>query len=122
MARPQYLNQNGYTVVITPHFQTQWMEARYGTGTQTMAQAGASFDSVAAHFDFFFEIAKAARVTCGTEYSTYSANIYYRALFNNRRGRYELELISVTPHNSFNTFGRNETGHTHATTRRVELP
>lgn len=122
MARPQYLNRGGYTVVITPHFQTQWLEARYGNGRQTMAEAGASFDSVATHFDFFYEVAKAAGVTCGTEYNAFNANIYYRSIFNERRGRFELELISVTPNNSFNTHGRNENGHNHQNTRRIELP
>ena len=122
MARPHYLNRNGYTVVVTPHYQEQWMEARYGTGTQTMAEAGASFDSVSSNFDIFFEAARAAGVTCGTEYTAFGAIVYYRGIFNQRRNRWELELISITPNNQLQTRGRNANGHNHQNTKSIPLP
>ena len=121
MAKPQYLNRSGYTVVVTPHFQTQWQEARYGTGNQTMANAGASFESVASNFDYFFEAARLASTTCGTEYTAFGAIIYYRALFNQRRNRFELELISITPNNQLQTRGRNANGHNHQNTKSIPL-
>ena len=122
MARPQYLNRNGYTVVVTPHFQTQWTEARYGNGMQTMAETGADFNTVARNFDFMAEVAKELGQTCGSEIAGSGAIIYYRCKYNNYRNQRELELISVTPNTKFNTFGRSTSGHNHQNTRRVELP
>ena len=113
MARPQYLNRNGYTVVVTPHFQKQWMEARYGTGKQTMAETGANFDSVARHFDLLEAVSQ--NRTCGSSIAGTNANIYYKSQFNASRGRQELELISITP-------GTHLTTHRHKNTIRIELP
>lgn len=120
MAKPQYLNRNGFTVVVTPHFQKQWQEARYGNGMQTMAETGADFQTVAQHFDFLNEVSQSG--TCGSSIEGSGAIIYYRSVYNNYRNRRELELISVTPDNHFNTRGHSSSGHNHRNTRRIKLP
>lgn len=98
------------------------MEARYGVGTQTMAQAGADFSDIAANFDYYFEASRAAGKTCGTEYSAFGAIVYYRSVFNDRRHRWELELISVTPNKELQTRGSNANGHNHRDTISIPLP
>ena len=123
MAKVAFLNRNGYTVVVTPHYQEQWQDARFGfNGNETMAQTGADFADVAVNFVYYFDSARLAATTCGTEYSDYGAIVYYRAQYNTRRNRWELELISVTPNNSLQTRGRNANGHNHQNTKSIPLP
>ncbi len=90
MFRPVYIKKNGYTVVATPHF----MEMCHD-------RPDIKPHDIAEYFDVMYKRAE-KNVRCGSYFKS-GCYVYYRKIWNNRRNRMEMELISMTPSDHFHT-------------------
>ena len=91
----RYVSMDGYVVVFTPHFNTQFDQ-------RAALHAGAKLDGryVGALWRQS-PVANTVAVAFGNGY------IYARKAFNSWRNRWELELISFTPNKHVNTINNN---------------
>ena len=110
--KPFYVNRNGFSIVITPHARQSWeqrLNIRYGEvyGQLDEARNRMKLDIVSG-----IELIHGGKVV---------AYLYCRRIFNYKRCREELEVISVTPPNDFHSFGVSQNGHQHDETEMVKL-
>lgn len=87
MNRAYYTTCDGFTVVHTPHYQAQSSKRQASPLTVSM---------------FVRMWAVGIEDTC-TGFRWGSGYVYYRCIWNTKRERWELELISYTPGTRFHT-------------------
>jgi hypothetical protein len=110
--RAAYEKMDGYTIVLTPHAIESWVFR---------------FARVITKDDVIFTIDDVHHklplgTVAGTDIEVDNrviAYIYMRRIWNEQRDREEVEFISITPANHFNTGGRNENGVSHQNTLMV---
>ena len=96
--RPQYWHYNGmldgnavrYTAVLTPHFLVRARERGYRVGGVMLRELVPAMWWAAI-----------TNECCGAEVG--ECFIYFKRKYNNKRRRWELELISLTPNDNFHT-------------------
>jgi len=94
MYSPIYINRNGYTVVGTPHFMEMCAK-----------RADIKPTNISENFDKMYSMAE-KNVRCGSYFDS-GCYVYYRKIWNDKRLRNELELISMTPSEHFHTKNHN---------------
>ena len=110
--RAAYERMSDYTIVLTPHAIQAWI-ARFA---QTVSK-----DDVIDKIDDVRHKLRPNQVS-GTGIMVNGVTIaylYLRRIFNEQREREEVEFISMTPADYFNTGGRNENGVSHMATVMV---
>jgi len=90
-----YVAMTGYTVVFTPHFNTQFDQ-------RANLHGDAKLDTK--YVSALWRQSPAAQIVAVAFGSGY---IYARKAFNSWRNRWELELISFTPNKHVNTINNN---------------
>ena len=110
--RAAYERMSDYTIVLTPHAIQAWV-SRFAKSI--------SKNDVIDKIDDVRHKLRPNQVS-GTSIMVNGitvAYIYLRRIFNEQREREEVEAISMTPADHFNTSGRNENGISHMTTVMV---
>lgn len=120
MTRPQYHNHpDGWTAVLTPHFIETWRKRTEGRTSLSMmewvSKVGRKFDQIGDDVPSGGEILNSA---FGGPVIAYG---YFNRRYNQRRGRWELEMIDVAPPRRFNTKGRSSHGNSHEDTVFMEV-
>ena len=119
MTRPQYHNHpDGWTAVLTPHFIETWQKrmGRHNTKMlEWVSRVGRKFDQIGDDVPSGGEILDSA---FGGSVVAFG---YFNRRYNQRRGRWELEMIDVAPPNRFNTNGRSSHGNSHKDTVFMEV-
>jgi hypothetical protein len=89
--RPKYIKRSSFTAVFTPHFlEALICRNRYLPGNT----------SIESMLERMWEVGIEDRCT---GFSFGEGYLYYKCKWNNRRDRWELELISFTPNKQFHT-------------------
>ena len=110
--RAAYENMDGYTIVLTPHAIQSWV-SRF---SQTIPKDDVidTIDDV--HHKLPVDQVAGTDITIDNMVVAY---VYLRRIYNEQRGREEVEAISMTPADHFHTSGQNENGVSHQDTLMV---
>jgi len=111
--KPHYVNRQGFTIVFTPHARDSWRrriphvkyDAVYGQIDKARTMMKLNIVSG-------FELKEEGEVI---------AFLYCRRIFNYKRCREEVEVISVTPTDKFLSLGSSQTGHSHDETELIDF-
>lgn len=110
--RAAYEKMDGYTIVLTPHAIESWV-SRFARSITKDAVIG-KIDEV--HHKLPVDQVAGTGIEVGNMVVAY---VYMRRIWNEQRGREEVEFISITPADHFHTAGRNENGFSHDDTLMV---
>ena len=109
---PYYVCRNGYTIVLTPHARKSWDERI------THVKYGATYEQLdEARKRMKLDAVSGIGLRSDQELVAY---LYCRRIFNYKRCREELEIISVTPTDIFLSDGVSRDGHQHNQTEMVK--